>query len=262
MMPNPVHWSLRAYRRLLCLYPPGFRSEYGEEMTHVFGDVCREGYERQGGRGVAGVWVETAPDMLTSALDEHAREDFAMARPQLAKLLSIGGFVAGALWIAFALLANMRAEGMPGFAYRNLDDIIVMFFAALPFLAATYVAVYLRLASVWSAPAKITWLLVIAGVLWMLVMSPIKDEQWFVFIAGYFVMFVGLVLTGILLLTQRAMWSYAAIFLGIGVSCVLFNTESNLVLFAAVAGMLFIALAALTFRDRSEPHSGWRATAI
>jgi hypothetical protein len=249
--------SLRAYQRLLRLYPPGFRAEFGEEMTRVFGDACRDGYRRSGVRGVAAVWLETAPDMVVSVVDEHAQEDFAMARTQIARALSLGGFAAGMLWIAYALLANMRSPGILNGPSRDLDDIGLLFYAGFPFLAASLVAAYLRVAAAWPAQTRLALLLALGGILWILLLSPLRDSNWFVFVMGYFVMDIGLLLTGMLLWTRRAMQPYAALFIGIGVCCLLFNTEDTRVLFAAAAGMLIIALSALVFQGvpnrRGEP---------
>src|SRR5438093_1540589 len=140
MARDPIGASLRAYERLLRLYPPRFRAEFGEEMSRVFGDACRDGYRHGGTRGVAGVWLQTVPDVVVSVVDEHAEEDFAMARTQLARILSVGGMIAGALWIAYALFANMRAPGILNGPSRDLDDIGPLFYAGFPFLAASLIA--------------------------------------------------------------------------------------------------------------------------
>lgn len=248
MTRDPIGASLRAYQRLLRLYPPRFRAEFGEEMSRVFGDACRDGYRHGGTRGVAGVWLQTVPDVVVSVVDEHAEEDFAMARSQLARGMTLGGFIAGALWIAYALLANMRAPGILDGPSRDLDDIGILLIAGFPFLGAGLGAAYLRLAVTWSAPTKLTLLLAIGGIVWIVLLSPIRDDYWMVFVTGVFIMDIGLLLSGILLWTQRGKQPYAALFLAIGVCCLLFNTEDMRVLFVAAAGILIIALSALIFQ--------------
>jgi hypothetical protein len=252
MARDPIVTSLRAYQRLLRLYPPRFRAEFGEEMLRVFGDACRDGYRHGGARGVARVWLQTMPDVVVSVVDEHAEEDFAMARTQLARVLSIAGFAAGALWIAYALLANMRAPGILNGPSRDLDDIGILFIAGFPFLAASLIAAHLRLATVWPASIKLVILLAVGGIVWILLLSPIRDDYWTVFVTGYFIMDIGFLLAGILLWTQRGMQPYAALFSAIGVCCLLFNTEDMRVLFAAAAGILIIALSALIFQGMSN----------
>ena len=256
MVPNPVVWSLRAYQRLLRLYPPGFRAEYGEEMAHVFGDACRDRYRRSGARGVAAVWLETGPDVVVSVMDEHAQEDFAMARTQFARGLALGGFAAGALWIVCAALANMRPPGIVDGPARNLDDIGVLLIGGLPFLAAGLLGAYLRLASRWPVPAKAALLLALAGALWGAALSPLIDDYFFLFVSGFFVMDLCLLLTGLVLWMQRDMQRHAALFAGIGACCLLFNTEDVRVLFAAAAGLLMIALSALVFQGAPNRQGG------
>jgi hypothetical protein len=240
--------SLRAYQRLLRLYPPRFRAEFGEEMVRVFGDACHDGYRRAGARGLAVLWLETAPDVVVSVVDEHAQEDFAMARTQIARVLSLGGVVAGTLWIAYALLANLRPPGILNGPARDLDDIGLLFIAGFPFLAASLIAAYLRLATAWPASIKLAMLLAVGGIVWILLLSPIRDDYWMVFVLGYFIMDIGFLLAGILLWTQRGVQPYASLFIGTGLCCLLFNTEDTRVLFAAAAGMLIIALSVLVFQ--------------
>ena len=49
---------------------------------------------------------------------------------------------------------------------------------------------------------------------------------------------------------------HAALFAGIGVCCLLFNTEDVRVLFAAAAGLLMIALSALVFQGAPNQQGG------
>jgi hypothetical protein len=47
------------YQRLLRLYPPRFRAEFGPEMGEVFRYQCQDAYAEQRLRGVVGVWLVT-----------------------------------------------------------------------------------------------------------------------------------------------------------------------------------------------------------
>lgn len=48
---------MSVYRRLLVLYPPSFRREYGEPMTQLFGDRVRD-------RGSLRAWAGVLPDLV------------------------------------------------------------------------------------------------------------------------------------------------------------------------------------------------------
>ena len=88
----------------------------------------------------------------------------------------------------------------------------------------------------------------VGSIVWFLLLSPLRDSNWFIFVTGYFLMDIGFLLAGILLWKRRAMQPYAVLFIAIGVFCLLFNTEDVRVLFAAAAGTLIIALSALVFQ--------------
>jgi predicted permease len=63
-----AHWSTRAFRALLSLYPGEFRDEYGREMAMVFADRYRDApnaFER------ALVWLEAVSGVLKEAPKEH-----------------------------------------------------------------------------------------------------------------------------------------------------------------------------------------------
>lgn len=73
-LPAAVRGSEALYRRLLGLYPSGHRREFGFWMEQVFRDLCRQAYRREGGRGLAKVWLRTFPDLAQSAILEHEDE--------------------------------------------------------------------------------------------------------------------------------------------------------------------------------------------
>src|SRR5690606_12071250 len=62
-LPAVVRGSEALYRRLLGLYPSNHRREFGFWMEQVFRDLCRQAYRREGGRGLAKVWLRTFPDL-------------------------------------------------------------------------------------------------------------------------------------------------------------------------------------------------------
>lgn len=55
---------MSAYRRLLVLYPPSFRREYGEPMAQLFGDRVRD-------HGRARAWAGVLPDLIRTIPKER-----------------------------------------------------------------------------------------------------------------------------------------------------------------------------------------------
>jgi predicted permease len=65
-----AHWSVRAFRILLALYPGEFRDEYGRELALVFADRYRDApdaWQR------ARVWCEAVAGVVREAPKEHGR---------------------------------------------------------------------------------------------------------------------------------------------------------------------------------------------
>src|SRR5262245_43073200 len=74
-----THWSTRAFRLLLALYPGEFRDEYGRELALVFADRYRDA---NGTLERLGVWVEAVHGLLREAPREHLhllKHDFRFA---------------------------------------------------------------------------------------------------------------------------------------------------------------------------------------
>jgi predicted permease len=63
-----THWSTRAFRLLLSLYPGEFRDEYGRELALVFADRYRDA---NGTLERIGVWLEAIYGLLREAPKEH-----------------------------------------------------------------------------------------------------------------------------------------------------------------------------------------------
>ena len=69
--PWPVALSVRIYRRLLWVYPAGFRHDYGPLLVQVFQDCCRAAYTRHGGRGLGLRWSRMVGDLAATGLRER-----------------------------------------------------------------------------------------------------------------------------------------------------------------------------------------------
>jgi hypothetical protein len=59
----------RLYKKLLRLYPQGFRDQLGESMEQTFNDLCRERYEAGGGLFGFVLWAFT--DTLAGIIRER-----------------------------------------------------------------------------------------------------------------------------------------------------------------------------------------------
>jgi hypothetical protein len=63
----------RVYRAMLSAYPREFRDAYGDEMTQVFRDLCRE-ERRSGVTGLVRLWARVALDLASTAAAERIAE--------------------------------------------------------------------------------------------------------------------------------------------------------------------------------------------
>ena len=99
-MKRAIEISLRAYRRLLKLYPPTHLAEYGEEMARCFRDLCCDEARRRGIPGLVAAWGFILRDLVGSLIREHRAEgrkamsDFSEA---LHRKVTCGKFVKDAL---------------------------------------------------------------------------------------------------------------------------------------------------------------------
>src|SRR5215470_3676474 len=57
-------WSERLYRRLLRLYPSDFHIDYANDLAAAFRQQCLA-------QGTLRTWIETVPDIASSAGREH-----------------------------------------------------------------------------------------------------------------------------------------------------------------------------------------------
>ena len=150
MSRDPVSLSHRFYSLLLNAYPPGFQSEYGQEMARVFRDSCRADYRQRGAVGLVGQWTATLPDLVVSLADEHPREGFQMAKTNLIRVLTLAGIVGGALWIAAGVLLWTRPPGLSA-GYREADDLMPLLFLGMGCLAAGLPGIFLGPGRQWPA---------------------------------------------------------------------------------------------------------------
>ena len=71
----------RIYRRLLALYPSTFRERYEEEMVTLFVDQLRDARASGTGAEVAGLWLRSLGDVVSTAPGQHLRKEELVPRP-------------------------------------------------------------------------------------------------------------------------------------------------------------------------------------
>lgn len=105
---SPVELSERLYGRLLILYPPRFRQEYGREMVLVFRSQCRHlvehhSVQHHGQAALAQLWLTTLMDLLKTALAERMKEGYSMSRMRWIQLCGLFAVLGGLLGTYLAL---------------------------------------------------------------------------------------------------------------------------------------------------------------
>ena len=116
-------YSLRRfYKKLLRLYPRGFRDQLGESMEQTFNDLCRERYEAGG--GLFGFVLWTFADTLAGIIKENIKKENIIMMP----ILRIFGGVIISVIAAIAILVST-------YLTKNLDNmwiILIILFVTLP----------------------------------------------------------------------------------------------------------------------------------
>ena len=87
------------YKKLLRLYPSGFRDQLGESMEQTFNDLCRERYES--GDGLLGFVLWTFADTFAGIIKENIKKENIMV-----PILRQFGIVIIALITAIAIIVS------------------------------------------------------------------------------------------------------------------------------------------------------------
>ncbi len=70
----------RLYRLLLFAYPGKFRHVYGEQMTQIFRDCCREALQKEGAFNLVQLWGFVLYDLATTAFSERLKASIALLK--------------------------------------------------------------------------------------------------------------------------------------------------------------------------------------
>jgi hypothetical protein len=78
---RPVNRHERAFRRLVRLYPAGFRAKYGDQMAGLFADQLRDSRTSGNPLAVAQLWAHVVIDLVATAPQQHLRKDSPVLQP-------------------------------------------------------------------------------------------------------------------------------------------------------------------------------------
>jgi hypothetical protein len=67
-MTGPVEVSIAFYQRILPIFPPALRSEFGEAMVSTFEEQARSAWHERSFAGLLLVWKDVAQDLVTVVL--------------------------------------------------------------------------------------------------------------------------------------------------------------------------------------------------
>lgn len=261
---NWVTTSTRLYAALMKLYPKRFREVYGDELQQVFRDCARDGHRSGGVWGVVQVWMGVLPDLFTTAAEQHAEEDIAVSHKILSRTLSgflVGtlsgaGLIGGALWILVGAVSFLRPPGVPGGMYRDVEDLLPMFFSGMQLVSMGLIAIFLMPGRQWSLPYRLLLLVAAGGGVvtagaWQLFAA---STDWMVLITGHLIQTACIALAGLGLLQQARSRTWGALLLTLAAAMLFFNFEDWRTLFLALSGALAMSLMVLVFRSVPGPH--------
>lgn len=73
--------QVRAYRRLIRLYPAPFRARYEDQMVGLFIDQLRDARDAGTSMGIVPLWVRTLADLIATAPSQHLRKESPVLQP-------------------------------------------------------------------------------------------------------------------------------------------------------------------------------------
>lgn len=147
----PLVLSDALYRRLLVLYPKGFRSTYGAAMAQVFRDQVRDRYRTRGTVGMLALWPTALGDLMCAAAGEHLVQERHMGHIEhlSGKIVAVLGslvvltnvFLALALPRVFAGLVAVVGAVLRAIAFRPVLNLLLVVYGTVQSLPLALVLV-------------------------------------------------------------------------------------------------------------------------
>ncbi|MDB5175243.1 MAG: hypothetical protein JWM81_101 [Candidatus Saccharibacteria bacterium] len=135
---------LRAYRKLITLFPKSYRGEYGEQMVQTLADMLADQPSRL---GRVTVWLRAASDLLRSLLQQNyavVGHAYANTTPEYVRRNTQVSLLLLLPFIIVIIMNELRPDALP--QSRLSVDILQFLVAGLPALAFIICAATL---SVW-----------------------------------------------------------------------------------------------------------------
>lgn len=215
MKPDPRQSRLltaseRLYSALLILYPAGFRREYGQHMTQLFRDVCRDVYHQGGALALIHWWAAALFDLIHTSINERRKADFTMSQ---AKFIQWSGWLCifGGFFFAAGSISQLQVDSRTGFYQLAVFALVPGMALIMLGLLGIWLRYRLHLnlfgttalltALIGASAATIGWLLMLTG----------GDNYWNVFIFGWLVYLAGHTVFGGFAATEHLLprWNFA-----------------------------------------------------
>ena len=226
--PSAVSISISLYGLLLVTYPSGFRHEYGPHMAQVFRDCTLRSYRQDGLPGLLDLWIHTVLDYFRSVVEEHLQQGVHMSKSKFIRL-SGWALLLGAIAFFVAYLIDLR--DVPPYHPNNfLSRPIDLYFeyatsilipGSLLLFLVGMTGLFLRYRDEVNIFGKSGLIIgIIGGVLSFagsILLITESEPAWTIFIAGFLIYFIGLVIFGVATLrdTPLPRWKILPILTGI-----------------------------------------------
>jgi len=209
-----VTFSVRLYWKLLLVYPPAFREEYGSLMVQVFEDHARMLFTRQGMHGLLTWWGRTMLDTAQAAIEEHTQRGVDMSKEKFKKLSGWALVLSGSFFF-LGWLAGSRPEYSPYDYYSLSIDKLAnaittpLLIGAILLLVIGFLGLLSRYGEVSGAVGRtslvigaLSGVVSAVGAVLLYTESPVA---WSILIWGLFLCFGGMAVFGVVCLSRHVL---------------------------------------------------------
>ncbi len=244
-VPRLLTASVNLYRALLVLYPTDYRKCYGQHMTQVFRDMCRDAYGRGGAWGLLDWWTSALLDLILTVIEERRKVKFTVTK---AKFIQWSGLflIIGGLLIGSAGISQLQ----PGSHYTFYGIYQLAIFALGPgmlLVSLGLLGVWMRYNGGFEILGRITMAAAVGGGLvmafaWVFTFF-ISDSAWIIMMLGWLVHLIGVSVFGGMAASKPFLpkWHFAPL----------------------IGSGLPLTIIVLSLQNQSEPMgANWSAAAI